>query len=176
MNIQYAWEYLKKIPIIMIAVACLLLPSSGNICRAAVSEEVTRHFVDESNHVGYYVDISTVKFDSWHTFTAEVSMVRPKEKELYVYLTRFDTEKTSYQYLSFKKYSYEGKTLLSEHNTPNTEQDYMRVPAIKSIVNFIFEWYRFYPNDFNIPPVPPPPPPAPVVPPAPAVAANPPQT
>lgn len=173
MNIQRIWGYFRKTSIMMMAAVVLLSLSSVNICRAAASDEVTRHFVDESNHVGYYVDIATVKFDSWHTFTAEVSMVRPKEKELYVYLARFDTEKTSYQYLSFKKYNYEGKKLLSEHNTPNAEQDYMRVPAIKSIVNFIFEWHRFYPKDFNIPPMPPPPPPAPVVSPAPAEAKTP---
>lgn len=123
---------------------------------AAISKEETRYFVDEVNHMGYYVDIATVNFDSYRTFNVEVSVVRSQDRIMFVYTARFDIEIGAYQYLDSKVYRYEGKQLVGSNNTPTPVQSYVDVPQIRAIVNFVMDWHRRYPNDFYVPPPPPP--------------------
>lgn len=145
--------------------AALMVMSMLIVCadaEAAISKEETRYFVDEVNHMGYYVDIATVNFDSHRTFNVEVSVVRSQDRIMFVYTARFDIETGAYQYLDSKVYRYAGKQLIGSNNTPTPAQSYVDVPQIRAIVNFVMDWHRRYPNDFYVPPPPPPPPPPPV--------------
>lgn len=144
--------------IALIAFSALIVSADTE---AAISKEETKYFIDEVNHLGYYVDIATVQFDSHRTFNAEVSVVRPKDRILFVYTARFDIEAGSYQYLNSKVYQYEGRKLVGSNNTPTPVQSYVNISPLRGIVNFVMDWHHRYPNDFYIPPPPPPPPPPP---------------
>lgn len=155
----------KRVVPTVLLVSALAFPilAPANACEAAVNDKSNKCFVDEVNNMGYYIDTSTIKFDSYCTFIAEVSIARPYDKLLFVYEARFNLEQHAYRYLTSKIYHYEGKKLISENNNSTIAQDYNRVSAVKEVVEFALDYAKKHPKEIVIPdPPPPPPPPEPV--------------
>lgn len=159
----------KLLALVMLALSLVVLSTEA---QAAISREETKYFIDEYNHMGYYVDIATVRFDSHRTFNADVYVVRSRDRVMFIHDTRFDIETGSYQYLNSKVYKYEGRQLVGSNEAPTPVQSYVDTPQIRAIVNFVMDWHRRYPNDFYVPPPPPPPPPVQEEPPAPQLAVQ----
>ena len=152
----------KRMLSIALLASALSLPLLGGTNYQAEAAASNRQFVDATKNMGYYIDTSTIEFDSYCSFNVQVEIIRPSDKFAFVYDAHFNMEEHSYTYLNAKVYRYEGSELVSENYHRTIAQDYLRVPPVHEIVKFVLDWQRKHPLDIIIPDPPPPPPPEPV--------------
>ena len=89
----------------MLLAACLLWASS---CFAS-----DMRFVDANGYTGYYVDASSVSYESVATCDATIAVIKADRNRMFCYTMHFDRGRGVYQILSSQVLRYDTKEVLS---------------------------------------------------------------
>ena len=135
--------------ILVLLAACLLWASS---CFAS-----DMRFVDANGYTGYYVDASSVSYESVATCDATIAVIKADRNRMFCYTMHFDRGNATYQILSSEVLAYDTKTVLSKSGADGVLRPYAVSSPMRRIVDFI---YDELPHG-ALPAPPPPPAPAP---------------
>ena len=148
----------KRIGMLLLAMLLLLT----GVCAA---EDM--RFVDAQDYTGYYVDASSVTYESTAACDATIAVIKADRNRMFRYRMHFDRSKRTYQIQSSEVLAYDTKTVLSKSGADPVAHPYAIFSPMKTILDFI---YGELPHgDLPAPPpAPAPAPPAPVATAAPA--------
>ena len=124
--------------ILCLGIVAGLLGLAGQDCLAKV--KVDRYFVDAQNNTGYYIDVNSIEVVSDHEILVDMYLVKCRERYMYAYRTRFNTEELSYQYLNTRIYNYETKKLSAKSQKPLPELTYKKSQILQEVLAFTQQW------------------------------------
>lgn len=118
----------------------LLLLSS--VCAA----EAPFEFVDAHGSTGYYVDTSSISFDTttigtqqYEVVNARVAVIKAKLNRRFIYYMQFNPTRATYQILSSKVQQYDTKEILGSDDNPTPPFPYSPTSPMREIVDYIYE-------------------------------------
>lgn len=114
----------------MLLAACLLWASS---CFAS-----DMRFVDANGYTGYYVDASSVSYESVAACNATIAVIKADRNRMFCYTMHFDRGKGVYRILSSRVLRYDTKEVLSEGGEETGVHPYGIYSPMKTIVDFIY--------------------------------------
>ena len=118
--------------IVGMVLGALLLLAAGT-CSA---EDM--RFVDAQGYTGYYVDASSVTYESTAACNATIAVIKADKNRMFRYTMHFDRGKGVYQILSSEVLAYDTKTVLSQSGAEAYTHPYSGFSPMKSIVDFIY--------------------------------------
>ena len=144
-NVEGERRMLRQIVGLVIGALLLL---SAEVCSA---EDM--RFVDANDYTGYYVDASSVNYESTAACNAVIAVIKADRNRMFRYTMHFDRGSATYQILSSEVLAYDTKTVLSKSGPDGVAHPYAYASPMRSIVDFIY-------NDLphGVLPAPPPPP------------------
>ena len=140
---------IRRLVGMLLGAALLLLAGT---CSAADME-----FVDAQGYTGYYVDASSVTYESTAVCNATIAVIKADRNRMFRYTMRFNRGVGQYRILSSEVLAYDTKTVLSQSGAEVYSHPYAGSSPMKTIVDFIY-------NDLPHGDLPAPAPAAPVVP------------
>ena len=126
------------------------------LCVAEVCSAADMRFVDAQGYTGYYVDASSVTYESTAACNATIAVIKADRNRMFRYTMHFDRGQGIYQILSSQVLAYDTKTVLSQSGTEPYTHPYSGFSPMKTIIDFIYD-------DLPHGELPPPPAPEPVV-------------
>ena len=116
--------------ILVLLAACLLWASS---CFAS-----DMRFVDANGYTGYYVDASSVSYESVAACDATIAVIKADRNRMFCYTMHFDRGRGVYQILSSQVLRYDPKEVLSTGGAETAVHPYGIYSPMKEIVDFIY--------------------------------------
>ena len=116
--------------ILVLLAACLLWASS---CFAS-----DMRFVDANGYTGYYVDASSVSYESVAACDATIAVIKADRNRMFCYTMHFDRGRGVYQILSSQVLRYDTKEVLSEGGAEKAVHPYGIYSPMKEMVDFIY--------------------------------------
>lgn len=126
---------MRRLTVRGLLLAVLVLVTGLSVCEAA--EDM--RFVDAEGDTGYYVDAATVVRVSDAERDAVVAVVKAAENRRYLYRTRFNRRKNTYQIFSTEVQAYDTRETLRTMPGMDAPQTYTPASPMQSIVDFIEE-------------------------------------
>ncbi|WP_295163709.1 hypothetical protein [Selenomonas sp. F0473] len=127
---------MRRLPVRGFLLAVFVLLAGLGVCEAAEDMQ----FVDADDDTGYYVDAATIVRVSDAERDAVIAVVKISENRRYLYRTRFNREKNTYQFFSAQVEVYDTKEVLRTLPGMDVPQPYTPSSPMRSIVDFIEEF------------------------------------
>ena len=127
---------MRRLPVRGFLLAVFVLLAGLGVCEAAEDMQ----FVDADDDTGYYVDTATIVRVSDAERDAVIAVVKISENRRYLYRTRFNREKNTYQFFSAQVEVYDTKEVLRTLPGMDVPQPYTPSSPMRSIVDFIEEF------------------------------------
>ena len=111
-------------------------------------------FVDATGPTGYYVDTSSITYDTraelqpdgktrdYELVRARVAVIKARTNRCYTYLMEFNREKMVYRTLSCKVQAYDTKKVVEENRDVSPELPFVETSPMQTVVDFIYEQPR----------------------------------
>ena len=96
-------------------------------------------FVDAQGYTGYYVDASSVTYESTAACNATIAVIKADKNRMFRYTMHFDRGKGVYQIYASEVLAYDTKTVLSSGGAENYTHPYSGYSPMKTIVDFIYD-------------------------------------
>ena len=96
-------------------------------------------FVDAQGYTGYYVDASSVTYESTAACNATIAVIKADKNRMFRYTMHFDRGKGVYQIYASEVLAYDTKTVLSQSGAANVTHPYSGFSPRKTIVDFIYD-------------------------------------
>ncbi|MDY4415223.1 hypothetical protein [Selenomonas sp.] len=122
---------IRRIVGMLLGAALLLVAGT---CSAA-----DMRFVDAQGYTGYYVDASSVTYESTAACNATIAVIKADRNRMFRYTMYFDRGKGVYQIYASEVLAYDTKTVLSSGGAENYTHPYSGFSPMKTIVDFIYD-------------------------------------
>lgn len=119
----------------------MLMLALSSVC--AAEEPFT--FIDANGATGYYLDTSSISYDTtaigtqqYEVVNARVAVVKAKLNRRFIYYMQFNPTLATYQILASKIQQYDTKEILGSDDNPTPPFPYSPTSPMHEIVDYIY--------------------------------------
>lgn len=107
-------------------------------CQAAELNGCPLTFIDSRGDTGYYIDSSSISYDTDTESTAVIAIIKVRTSRMFVYTAHFDAGAGTYQLLNSSIYDYDTKEELSTSDQYSPPRPYGAYSPMQEVVDYIY--------------------------------------